>query len=63
MVMSHDEMIAVIQAHKDGASIQCRRVSKCNDTPWVPVPQPRWKFTSCEYRVTPTPATVWEVLD
>ena len=49
--MTHDEMIAVIQAHKDGKTIQARNrdIGVWDDV------DPIWRFDSCDYRVKPEP--------
>lgn len=57
--MTHDEMIEVIKAHKEGKSLQIRTrtFSKLN-TQWSDLPKgedPQWNFYSIEYRVKPEP--------
>lgn len=55
MSQSHDSMIAVIAAHRDGKEIEYRHHS--NDSEWKPV-QPDDKgftFMSFEYRIKPVP--------
>ncbi len=47
--MTHDEMIAVIQAHKDGAKIECREVFA--DSSWELTKDPCWNFNDFEYRI------------
>ena len=61
MSMTHDEMIAVIAAHRDGKKIQNRH----NNSPceWGKVSNPCWNFETYEYRVKPEPVTVWALLD
>jgi hypothetical protein len=56
--MTHDEMITVIQAHRDGKTVQVRT----KDTSGVPlsdwkdlVGPPTWSFDMTEYRVKPPP--------
>jgi hypothetical protein len=53
--MTHDEMIAVIQAHKEGKKIQF----KFCDT-WVDCEEnkPSWCFKTCSYRVKPSPKVI-----
>lgn len=53
MNMTHDEMIAVIQAHKEGKEIQFKGESDS----WldVTVATPNWNFYDRVYRVKPTP--------
>ena len=53
--MTHDEMIAVIQAHRDGKAIQYRH--KCSE--WSPAPQPNWNFSAYDYRIKPEPLECW----
>jgi hypothetical protein len=54
MSMSADEMIAVIQAHKEGKQIQCqlnnvsRRIIR-----WEDVDKPTWDFDTFRYRIKP----------
>ena len=48
--MTHDEMISVIQAEKDGESIQWRRKG---DQGWFTAAVPTWNFENFEYRVKP----------
>ena len=52
MAMTHDEMIAVIQAHKEGKAIQCRPKKTIK---WSETKNPSWDFQSYDYRVAPTP--------
>jgi hypothetical protein len=49
--MTHDEMIEVIQAHKDGKAIQYKRL--CAVTAWVSMGlrEPSWDFCRNEYQV------------
>jgi hypothetical protein len=55
--MSHDEIIAVIQAHRDGKPIQYRR-ALTNDE-WQQLPGGHsswnWNFEGYCYRVKPEP--------
>lgn len=51
--MTHDEMIAVIQAHKDGKAIEGR--SKDCLGKWCEMKEPGWSFRTCEYRVKREP--------
>ena len=60
MSMSHDEMIAVIQAHKDGRVIQCRDMRDIDDT-WNEGEYFVWNFESFEYRIKPEPHSLWLV--
>jgi hypothetical protein len=56
--MTHDEMIEVIQAHKDGKVIQLRGLQR----DWIDVPRtPDWDFPNIIYRVKPEPKEYWLV--
>jgi hypothetical protein len=50
--MKHDEMIAVIKAHKEGKVVQYREVNSEKDE-WVDATTPAWNFYECDYRVKP----------
>ncbi len=51
--MTHDEMIAVIQAHKDGKQIQ-RRFNGAGSFPWEDLKVgDYWNFTDWDYRIKP----------
>ncbi len=49
--MTHDEMIAVIQAHKAGKNIQWRHMS--GTTEWETASSPAWDFSVNNYRIAP----------
>lgn len=49
-MMSHDEMIAVIAAHKEGKMIQCKQ-----SWGWTDVPTPMFHFSDFTYRIKPEP--------
>lgn len=51
--MTHDEMIAVITAHKEGKAIEWR--SSCSSKWLVLGCNPTWNFGQYEYRIKPTP--------
>ena len=57
--MTHDEMIEVIKAHKEGKKIQCRpKPSGKLDCTWrdfMKGEEPVWNFQHIEYRVKPEP--------
>jgi hypothetical protein len=54
--MTHDEMIEVIQAHKDGKVIQLQGLQR----DWIDVPRtPDWDFPNIIYRVKPEPKEYW----
>lgn len=53
--MTHDEMIAVIQAHKEGKQIQYRPANALKDKGWEDINPPSWNFHISRYRVKPAP--------
>jgi len=54
--MTHDEMIAVIQACKEGKVIQHRQKGWKS---WTDTLTPSWDFALREYRVKPEPREWW----
>ena len=51
--MTHDEMIAVIQAHKDGKTIESR-ARGIGGAKWVTLnEEPSWQFSEYDYRIKP----------
>lgn len=50
--MTHDEMIAVIKAHKEGKTIEFRPNNNTS-IKWVEVASPVWDFYEFEYREKP----------
>jgi hypothetical protein len=58
--MTHDEMIEVIQAHKDGKVIQFRGVVDRGDWLSKGTP-PLWNFDAVDYRIKPMPKEYWLV--
>lgn len=57
--MTIDEMIAVLQAAKDGKEIQWRPVSERLDFPWKDSSATALNFADYQYRVKPEPRTIW----
>lgn len=54
--MNPDEMIAVIQAHKEGKTVQYRVTAHWGSGKWRDlVGNPQWNFGSNEYRIKPEP--------
>lgn len=52
----HDEMIAVIEAHKEGKPIQFRGIKPPNICGWETLTtEPSFDFWTYEYRVVPEP--------
>lgn len=58
--MTHDEMIAVIQAHKNGKKIQLRRKGSSD---WTPSAGPGWDFVRFDYRVKPEKKKLYAIYD
>ena len=54
--MTHDEMIAVIKAHKEGKKIQSQEIGNPN---WYDVQFPLWDFYNLDYRIKPEPREFW----
>ena len=50
--MTHDEMIAVIQAHKEGKVIEWRDKEHPEDL-WNAPGNPCWDFSTFDYRIKP----------
>ena len=59
MSMSHDEMIAVIQAHKNGGKVEYRGRSEITWT--LVLTNPIWNFAAHDYRIKPEPRSLWIV--
>ena len=53
--MTHDEMIAVITAHKEGKAIEC---SLKGFNAWLPMLN-GWDFSAFNYRIKPGPIEMW----
>lgn len=51
--MTDEEILTVVQAHKDGKQIQCRSIG-C-DGEWEDTYSPKWNFWANEYRIKPEP--------
>ncbi len=54
--MTDDEIIAVVQAHKEGKKIEERCHSSSS---WRHVTFPRWNFEDCDYRVKKEPSVIY----
>lgn len=65
--MTHDEMIEVIKAHKEGKKLQCRpKRSGKFEPPWMDFEEgeePVWNFQYVEYRVKPEPLVFYARVD
>lgn len=60
--MNHDEMIAVIQHHKNGGKVQSRSKSP-RGLEWADIKDPLWNFDGREYRIKPEPIEAWCMVD
>ncbi len=56
--MTDDEIIAVVQAHKEGKRIE---VSGPNGGNWSVTSKPQWDFQNLDYRVAPEPRKPREI--
>ena len=56
-MMTDDEIIAVVKAHKEGKEIEGRSFE---DREWFSA-IPTWNFEVCEYRVKPEPLVAYAV--
>lgn len=54
--MTHQEMIDVIQAHKDDKVIEAEHK---NARHWEQCKEPNWNFHAFNYRVKPEPRRFW----
>jgi hypothetical protein len=56
--MTHDEMIAVIQAHKEGKTIYCKAKFKSVDK-WEVSTAPGFNFNAFDYKVRKEPQVIF----
>ena len=56
--MTHNEMIEVIQAHRDGKVVECQRIVS-SYSEWSRTVIPSWDFSKFRYRVKLEPAELW----
>ncbi len=56
--MTHDEIIAVVTAHRDGKKIEHRNR---DSTEWLPTESPAWNFRFYDYRIKSEPREFWIV--
>jgi len=54
--MTHDEMISVIQHHKNGGKVE-HKATEGNF--WRLTRKPTWDFEAFEYRAKPEPLAIW----
>lgn len=57
--MTHDEMIAVIEHHKKGGTVEVR--SRCRSGGWCVASVPTWDFSRFEYRPKKEPVERWAI--
>jgi len=58
--VTHDEMIEVIQAHKEGKEIQCRlKDPSLDEMGWLTKGGDTFNFTDYIYRIKPEPKEIW----
>lgn len=61
-MMTHDEMIAVIEHHKNGGKVQAD--SRYNPSGWMDTLEPpMWNFRANTYRAKPEPLVLWVEID
>ena len=58
-MMTHDMMIAVIQAHKDGKKLEFRDERFPEFKEWVECLEPLWNFAAHDYRIKPEPMVIF----
>ena len=64
MSMTHDEMIAVIAAHKQGNQIEISQLDyHGSPVAWSVCHEPKWNFSGFRYRVKPEPVECWAVVE
>jgi len=56
--MTHDEMIAVIQHHKNGGKVECKHKDARE---WNRASLPLWNFEEYDYRAKPEPLVLWHL--
>lgn len=59
--MTHDEMIEVIKAHKEGKKLECRLNPPHASEPWTTINSPVFDFHNFDYRVKKEPVELWAV--
>lgn len=55
--MTHDEMIAVIQHHRDGGKVEYQN----SGDQWCDCGSPSFDFARVKYRIKPEPRSLWEI--
>jgi hypothetical protein len=55
-MMTHDEMIAVIQHHKNGGKVEYKH---CDNAVYVDDVRPSWDFSAFDYRPKPEPMVIY----
>jgi hypothetical protein len=61
--MTHDEMIAVIQHHKNGGKVQYKRKDEAVWKEVITKIGPAWDFDLCDYRAKPEPCVLYADFD
>jgi len=61
--MNYDQMIAVLQAAKEGKAIQMRAKVNRLGGAWWDVADPFWDFHTCDYRVKPEPRVFYAAIN
>lgn len=54
--MTVDQMIEVLQAHKNGKQIEYQNK---NSNSWIECTNPIWSFSQCNYRIKQEPRHFW----
>ena len=62
-MMTHDEMIAVIQHHKNGGRVEFQTRFLGKNSSWEEISDPSWDFYASNYRPKPEPVILWLELD
>jgi len=58
-MMTHDEMIAVIQHHRDGGKVEFQTRSLGKDSSWEEINEPSWDFHASNYRAKSEPMVIY----
>ena len=58
--MTHDEMLAVIEHHKNGGTVEARLRGSAER--WRVAPFPNWMFGHYEYRIKKEPVVLWGII-
>jgi hypothetical protein len=58
-MMTYDEMIAVIQHHKNGGKVEFQTRFLGKNSSWEEISEPSWDFYASNYRAKPEPITIF----